>query len=453
MSAPADASAVAATASPGAVPGVAPDRRAFLLIWLAQTVSAFGSGMTTFGLSVWVFGQSRSLLAFGSVVFVNAIVTALAAPWLGLLCDRYPRHRIMLASDAIAAVLTALLIALVLGAGLQLWQIVVLVGVSAVLTTAHQIACRALLPALVPARDLVRANGLLETGLAASTLLAPLAAGLLVGRIGLGGILAVDLITFVAAVLCLAAVRGPENGAPARGERPAWRRADLAAGWNSLRRDRALRGLLGAALVAGFALASLHVVLTPLMLLRHDAATLGLLLSASGLGMVSGGALLLWRRRRPGTRLVVVAQAGMGVSLLLLGVAPQASATGALLFALYAFSQCGAAAVRSIWQTQIDADVRGRAFAAIGALSALTLPPACLGAPWLAEHVLQPWLERSAAGVVFGRGPAAGAALLLALLGGLLLLSAAALWRSADRRELDRHLAAGANSDDALRRR
>ncbi len=423
-----------------------PAARAFLLVWAGQTVSAFGSAMTTFALSVWVFGETRSLLAFGSVVFVNAIAAALAAPWLGMLCDRVARHRLMLAADAASALLTMMLLAIVLGSTLALWQIVLLVAANAVLTTAHQIAYRALVPSLIAPRDLVRANALIETGFAASALLAPLAGGLLVAVTGLAGILAIDLATFAVAVACLAAARIRESAAASRDEPAVSRLQEIRAGWTRLRGDRALRGLLVAALAAGFAMAALQVLLTPLVLLRHDAATLGLLLSASGLGMAAGGALLLFHRRRPSTALVVVAQAGMGVSLLALGMAPHVLATGALLFALYACSQFGAAAVRSVWQSEIEPALRGRAFAAVGALSALLLPPACLGAPWLAEHVLQPWLQQAptAIAALVGRGPGAGAAVLIAVLGLGLLVSAAALWRSAGRRELDRRLAARA---------
>ena len=73
---------------------------------------------------------------------------------------------------------------------------------------------------LVPARHFARASGMMQTSEAVSGILTPLVAGVLVTPIGLWGILAIDVATFLVAVGTLAVVRipnPPPSGEPRRG--------------------------------------------------------------------------------------------------------------------------------------------------------------------------------------------------------------------------------------------
>jgi len=55
----------------------------------------------------------------------------------------------------------------------------------------------------VPKEQYARASGMLETAWAASSVLAPMLAGILLGRIGLTGIMTIDIVTFVFAIAAL----------------------------------------------------------------------------------------------------------------------------------------------------------------------------------------------------------------------------------------------------------
>lgn len=422
--------------------GRLPFSPAFGLVWLGQVASTFGSGLTTFALSVWVYQQTQSLTQFGLVVFVNALVIALSAPWVGVLCDRYPRQRIMLVSDTGAAALSAVVLVLVATSQLRMWQVMAVVAVDAVLSTMHQVAWRSLVPTLVARERLANANGLIESGLASSTMLAPLAAGFLLGWVGLEGIVLIDLATFALAAMTLLLARIPVQ--PPCEAQPvlSWHQS-LRMGWNYLHGRGELRALLGVVIVMGVVVAALQVLFTPMVLARHGEVTLGVLLTTSSLGMALGGLHMLFRRQQVAMGAVFTAQLLMGLCLVALGLSGNAVLLGLFAFLVYGLSQQGSIAVRTIWQCEVAADMRGRVFALISAISAAVLPVAYLGAPWLAERVLAPWLALGHAAPVaalVGSGPAGGAGLLLALIGlGLVMTSLlwARLpgWQNLDRRE------------------
>lgn len=411
-----------------------PPNRAFMLVLAGQVVSAFGSGLTSFAIAVWVYQQSQSLMQFGLVMFVNALVTAVSAPLLGVACDRYPLRRMMLIGDSGAALLTAFMLWVVLVSQLQLWMLLVAVAFDAVFATLHQIAYRSAVPAMVPKAGLARANGLVEAGLALSSLLAPLAAGALIVAVGLAGIFVLDLVSFMVAVSTLALVRFPDintaHGTAGEHGQGIW--ISLREGWRYLHQRQTLVHLLGLVLVASVVLSGVQVLFAPMVLATHGAAALGLLTTVAGLGTLAAGLMVSIDGRAASQRSVLACQ--MLLAALLMALAASASLlwVGICVFAVHATSQWGSITVRTIWQREVDVVMRGRVFASVSASSALVVPFAHLGAPWFAEDVIGPWLERG--GVIadfvaghLGGGDGASAAICIALLGIALLAFATGL--------------------------
>ena len=118
----------------------------FLLLWTGELVSAIGSGLTSFGLGVYVFQQT-------GLASSTALVTLLAfAPGLilgvpaGVLADRYDRRLLMILGDGLSA-LGLLFILLCLSKGeAALWQICVGVTISSVFSSLLDPAYKATAP-------------------------------------------------------------------------------------------------------------------------------------------------------------------------------------------------------------------------------------------------------------------------------------------------------------------
>jgi MFS family permease len=79
--------------------------RVFALVWLGQLVSQLRSGLSEFGLGVWVYQRTSSPLRFALTVLFAALPRIALAPLAGALVDRWDRRWAMILSDAGAALM------------------------------------------------------------------------------------------------------------------------------------------------------------------------------------------------------------------------------------------------------------------------------------------------------------------------------------------------------------
>ncbi len=79
--------------------------RDFVLLVAGQGISLFGNMMLRFAMSMWVLDKTGSATIFASVLAISIVPTILLSPFGGVLADRVNRRTIMVALDAISAVL------------------------------------------------------------------------------------------------------------------------------------------------------------------------------------------------------------------------------------------------------------------------------------------------------------------------------------------------------------
>ncbi len=301
---------------------------------LATAATSLGKWAFLVTLAVYAF-RAGGAEAIGLIVLVQAVPATLAAPLLGLAGDRFPRQRVLLATNAIRA----LLLAAVTVAALESSSIVViflLAALFSVVSTANQPARAALIPVL--ARSPTEVSSATAVMGSIDTL------SFLLGA-GLGGVLlAATSVQFVVAMCCLsycvATVLMLEIPLDAR---PLWRRHErprvaLATGLRTVLHDHDLRLVIGivAALSVVDGLTNVLVIVTAIRLLHAGTAGVGYLNIARGGGGLLGGAIalgLLWRSRR--AIALALGSLAIGVPLILLGLFPS------LALALLAWSALG----------------------------------------------------------------------------------------------------------------
>jgi MFS family permease len=66
--------------------------RTFAIIWFGQLISGIGSGLTGFGLGIWVFLETGSAVQFALTTFFYVLPIALIGPVAGALVDRWNRR-------------------------------------------------------------------------------------------------------------------------------------------------------------------------------------------------------------------------------------------------------------------------------------------------------------------------------------------------------------------------
>ncbi len=245
--------------------------RGFLTIWLGQFASLFGSGMTSFALTIWIYQRTGSPTALALAAFFSRVPMLVFGPISGALADRYPRKTLLIISDSLAG-LAALALALVyLGGNLEIWQIYLTIVAAGIADSIQVPALMSSITLMVPESQYGRANGLQSLAGTASNIFAPLAAAGLLSLVDISVILWIDLVTFGLAILTLAITKIPQPaetdvGHQARGGFL----EDMAFGFRYIFRQPSLRGLQSIWMGANFLATIGNVLVAALVLTRTD---------------------------------------------------------------------------------------------------------------------------------------------------------------------------------------
>ena len=160
----------------------------FLTVWLGQSVSLVGSGLTSFALGVWVYERNGSITQFALIGLFVVLPRVLLSPLAGVIVDRWDRRRAMILSDAGAGLCTLTVVVLLNFRQLEVWQIFLLTAASSAFGALQWPAYTSAITLMVPKKHLGRANGIVQFGIALSEILAPALAGILMSVIGLQGV-------------------------------------------------------------------------------------------------------------------------------------------------------------------------------------------------------------------------------------------------------------------------
>ncbi|SCF34871.1 amino acid adenylation domain-containing protein [Micromonospora purpureochromogenes] len=402
-----------------------PSLTVFYLIAVGQLVSLIGSGLTGFGMSLWVYQRTGSVSLFATATVLALLPAVVLSPIAGALADRWDRRLIMIVADCLAATGTVSLALLLWLGQLQLWHVFTAITVTAVATAFQQPAYLAAVTQLVPKRYYGRANGIVSLGTATSTVLAPLVGGALVIAVGLRGIVVVDLLTFAFAVAVTLSVRFPDT-LFVRREEPF--RREVLGGWRFITRRHGLVALVVLTASLNYFFAMVEVLVTPLTLSFGDPAVLGRVLAASGVGMLVGSVLMgVWGGTARRTTGILASVVLLGASLLTVGLHPSPLFPAVGLFGM----GLATALVNTHWlaivQAKVGLELQGRVLAMGQMLSWLMVPAGFLSAGPLAEHVFAPLVSPDGVlAAVVGTGPGRGMAL-AAIVAGLCSLALAAV--------------------------
>ena len=182
-------------------------QREFRLLFLGQSISAFGDRLVHVALTLAVLDTG------GSAADVGVVLAAATAPFVifllvgGVWADRLPRQKVMLASDAVRAVTQISAGILLLSGGARIWHLVVLQAVYGTAEAFFQPAQTGLVPLTVPPKDLQKANALVGFTRNFTSVLGPATAGVLVATVGAGAALVVDGVTYIVSAVFLAMMR------------------------------------------------------------------------------------------------------------------------------------------------------------------------------------------------------------------------------------------------------
>ena len=299
----------------------------FFTIWTGQAFSLLGSQLVSFAVIWWLTQTTGSATVLATASLVGLLPQVILGPFTGTLVDRWSRRLTMIVADSLIALATVGLAILFALGHVQIWQVYALLFVRSVCGGFHWPAMQASTTLMVPKEHLSRVQGLnqmLNGGMSIAS--APLGALLLVW-LPMQGILAIDVVTAMLAVIPLFFFQVPQpevqlqpNGQPKTsywqdfraGFRYVW-------GWPGLM----LIGIM--ATVINFLLTPAFSLL-PILVTRHfngQAIQLATLESFSGIGFIVGGLILsAWGGFK---RRILTSLSGlfaMGIGCFVMGILP-----------------------------------------------------------------------------------------------------------------------------------
>jgi len=359
----------------------APQRLPLFALLAANAISLIGGTLTLVALPWFVLQTTGSAAQTGITAGFAALPNFLSGVFGGVLVDRLGGKRMSVIADLVSGLGIAAIPFFYLTVGLAFWQLLGLVLITELLAIPGLTARRAILPELAQRGGfrLEQVNSWFEGIQSLALLLGPPIAGLLIAWLGPSQVLWIDAATFaVSAAIVGLAIPGPGAAvmvAARRVRRRFWQ--ELLAGWRFLRADRLLLGLAITLAITNFAGAPFYAVVLPVY--AEDAygraTALGLLISASGAGSLTGALLYGSFGHRFSRRLLFIGGFALADATWLALILPPSLP---LVAALLAVGGLAAGPLNPLLVTvrheRIPDALRGRVFSTFSAITAIVSP-------------------------------------------------------------------------------
>ena len=264
------------------------------LLWAGQVISQCGDSIYHIGLIWLVLELSGSEMITGFVAMSSYLPAVLLSLHVGLAADRFNRRRIMLWADIFrtGAVLVIPLLFLT-GQISPMWLIIVAFSI-AISAAFFNPARDAMIPDIVPASGLLRANSLIQTSWQFALLLGPAIAGGLLHYVGNIHLFTLDSLAYLLSFCCILLIKMPVAKAtlPKRGVI----NTEIRAGLNFVIKHKVLLPLVLITIADNLFIMGPAIVGTPVMIKRElclGAESYALIQGCYAIGMLGGTALLL----------------------------------------------------------------------------------------------------------------------------------------------------------------
>ncbi|EKD88581.1 MAG: hypothetical protein ACD_34C00455G0003 [uncultured bacterium] len=371
----------------------------FVPIWSAQLFSLLGSGLVQFALIWWITQQTGSAAYLAMATLVAILPEVLLSPFAGALVDRLNRRYVMIAADAIIALITLSLAVLFAFDMVQIWHIFVVMFLRAMGSVFHWPAMQASTSLMVPEKHLARVAGINQALRGSLNIVAPPLGALLMSVLKFYQVISVDVITAIIAITPLLFIRIPQ---PVRADAgvvltPKVLLKDVAEGFRYMKNWKGLLYLTFLAAMLNFLLAPAGT-LSPLMVTQHFKAgvwELSAIESSMGIGVVIGGLVLgVWGGFKSKIITSLTGVVGLGMGVLIFGLAPANAFWMAIVgMVLLGFmNPIANGPLQAIMQSKVAPEMQGRVMGTTGALCSAMMPLSMVIVAPVAEYLgLRVW--------------------------------------------------------------
>lgn len=394
----------------------------FMILVAGAFISSIGSGLTDFGLAIYLLNLTGSVGATGIFATCAFLPAILLAPVGGVLADRYDRQLMMILGELFSGLALLICLAAVMSPNPSLVVICIGVGISSVFSALTEPAFKATITDLLSEEDFARAGGIVQLAGSAKLLISPVIAGLMLQVITVGTLIMLDMLTFFTTVLIIAFVR---KGLVTR------KRAAVGSGFVSEMSDgiTAIRGKKGIMTmiiimtIATLCLGFVQMLSKPLVLAIAGERELGILTTVIAMGMMAGSiGISMVKHPKSYVRMLSIGLFGCGVFFALIGVSENLVLMAGFGFMMFVFMPAIQIGAEVLIRTNLDNSVQGRAFGLISLITQMGYILAFMAAGIFSDLIFEPFMQGNTElamkiGAVIGYGAGRGNALLIIITG------------------------------------
>lgn len=337
--------------------------RNYRLLWTGSFFMGAGQWIQQVTLGWLLYDLTGNSVLLGALNGLRAAPFLISGPIAGVVADRLDRRMLLLIYAPILVLATFLMGLLVTSGMVEVWHIFAFTIVTATVFSCNQPVKQALIPAVVPRKDLMNAITLNSMAMNSTKVIGPALGGLLIALFGAGGNFFVQSLAYAVVVWFTFLLVIP-GGSAAKRSRKTSAMTDLKEGLQYVLRTPSVLALMAAALIPHM-FSFPYQTLMPVFqkdVLGVGPEALGLLMAAPGVGAVislTAMAAFGHRMRRTGSVLIVGLIALAGCLILF-------SRTTSLPLAMLALTGVGACqmifmnSTNAMLQSIVPDELRGR---------------------------------------------------------------------------------------------
>jgi len=366
-------------------------RRNFRLYFISQGISLTGGWMQSIAQSWLVLHLTGSAAALGVVAALTYGPSLFIGPYAGVLADRFPKRRLLAATQVALCLLALALGVAVLTDTVRAWMVFVMAGVLGVIMAVDYPTRQSFIYELAGPADLDSAVGLSGTVNNLARVVGPAIAGVLIASAGMAACFLLNAASYVVVIACLLLMR-PAEFHRAHANEVDDERDGLMEGLRYAARTPGVREPLVMMAIIGVLTYEFSVTLPVFakFALGASAAGLAYMMSAMGVGAAVGG-LITAGRRGDGLGRLALTALGFGAVTALVGIAPNLMTATALMLLVGVFSARFVGLSNGLLQLRSEPEMRNRVMAlwSTGFLGSTFIGGPVFG--WLAQSVGPRW--------------------------------------------------------------
>lgn len=343
----------------------------------SQTISLFGSSLVQYAIFWYLTLETKSGAIMTLSTLFGFLPTFFISPFAGVWADRYNRKRLIVLSDGITALSTLVLVLLFLAGQRSIWILLATSAIRALGAGIQMPAVGAILPQIVPEKELTRINGLNGSIQAVVMLVSPMISGALYQFAPMEGIFMIDIVTAALAIAILVFLLKVPTHEKASQEQVSNYLQDMQSGFRYIQSHTFIKRLFLYFSLAFFMAAPVSF-LSPLQVARSfgdDVWRLTAIEIAFSIGMIGGGLWIAsWGGFKNRIHSVAAAIAVMGLCTFGMGVIPDFWIYLLLMGLVGLFIPLLNAPSMTLLQEKVEEDFLGRVFGVQSMVASSMMP-------------------------------------------------------------------------------